>query len=126
MRHRKNSRRLNRHRSHYQIMFRNMICSLVLHEIIKTTLFKAKELRRFIEPMITLSKTDQVSNRRLIFSKIRDNKIVSKFFNELGKRFLYRPGGYTRILKCNCRRGDRVPMAYIEFVDRVSIKNNNE
>ena len=99
-------------------MFRNMAGSLVRHEIIKTTLPKAKELRRVVEPLITLAKTDSVANRRLAFARTRDNEIVAKLFNELGPRFASRAGGYTRILKCGFRAGDNAPMAYIELVDR--------
>ena len=109
MRHRKSGRQLNRNSSHRQAMFRNMAGSLVRHEIIKTTLPKAKELRRVVEPLITLAKTDSVANR---------NEIVAKLFNELGPRFASRAGGYTRILKCGFRAGDNAPMAYIELVDR--------
>ncbi|WP_225639612.1 50S ribosomal protein L17 [Candidatus Profftia sp. (ex Adelges kitamiensis)] len=118
MRHRKIGRRLNRNSSHRKAMFRNMASSLVLHEIIKTTLPKAKELRRVFEPLITFAKIDSIANRRLIFSHTRNNKIVSKIFNELGRRFSNRPGGYTRIIKCGFRTGDKAPMAYIELVDR--------
>ena len=116
MRHRKSGRQLNRNSSHRQAMFRNMAGSLVRHEIIKTTLPKAKELRRVVEPLITLAKTDSVANRRLAFARTRDNEIVAKLFNELG------PGGYTRILKCGFRAGDNAPMAYIELVDRAEPK----
>lgn len=118
MRHRKSGRRLNRDSSHRQAMFRNMASSLVNHEIIKTTLPKAKELRRVLEPLITLARKDSVANRRLVFSRVRDNAVVAKLFNELGPRFLTRPGGYTRILKCGFRTGDNAPMAYIELLDR--------
>ena len=117
MRHRKSGRQLNRNSSHRQAMFRNMAGSLVRHEIIKTTLPKAKELRRVVEPLITLAKTDSVANRRLAFARTRDNEIVAKLFNELGPRFASRAGGYTRILKCGFRAGDNAPMAYIELVD---------
>ena len=106
MRHRKSGRQLNRNSSHRQAMFRNMAGSLVRHEIIKTTLPKAKELRRVVEPLITLAKTDSVANRRLAFARTRDNEIVAKLFNELGPRFASRAGGYTRILKCGFRAGD--------------------
>ncbi len=122
MRHRKSGRQLNRSSSHRKAMFRNMVGSLVGLEIIKTTLSKAKELRRIVEPLITLSKTDSVANRRLGFARTRDNKIVAKLFNELGPRFTARYGGYTRILKCGFRAGDNAPMAYIELVDRTNIK----
>lgn len=99
-------------------MFRNMVNSLVEHELIKTTLPKAKELRRFAEPLITLSKQDSVANRRLAFDRLRNKKAVGKLFNELGPRFGNRPGGYLRILKCGYRTGDNAPMAYVELIDR--------
>ncbi|QCI24530.1 50S ribosomal protein L17 [Buchnera aphidicola (Muscaphis stroyani)] len=126
MRHLKIGRKLNRNRAHLKAMLRNMACSLFDHEIIKTTLPKAKELRRVVEPIITLSKVDTVAHRRLVFSRIRDNKIVSKLFNNLGPVFLSRLGGYTRILKCGFRSGDKAPMAYIELVDRVKNKKNQK
>ncbi|MFP3019716.1 MAG: 50S ribosomal protein L17 [Arsenophonus sp.] len=118
MRHRKSGRQLNRNSSHCQAMFRNMASSLLRHEIIKTTLPKAKELRRVVEPLITLSKRDNIANRRLVFARTRDNEIVAKLFNELRLRFAIRAGGYTRIIKCGFRVGDNAPMAYIELVDR--------
>ena len=118
MRHRKSGRHLNRSRSHLQAMFKNMSSSLVRHELIKTTVPKAKELRRVVEPLITLAKTDSVANRRLAFRRLRDRESVSKLFNELGPRYRERPGGYLRILKCGYRAGDRAPMAYVELVDR--------
>ena len=118
MRHRKSGRQLNRNSSHRKAMFSNMASSLVRHELIKTTLPKAKELRRVIEPLITLAKTDSVANRRLAFARTRDNEVVAKLFNELGPRFAARPGGYTRIMKCGFRTGDKAPMAYIELFDR--------
>ncbi len=118
MRHRKSGRQLNRNSSHRQAMFRNMASSLVKHEIIKTTLPKAKELRRVIEPLITLAKNDSVANRRLAFARTRDKEVVGLLFNVLGPRYNARPGGYTRILKCGFRAGDNAPMAYIELVDR--------
>ncbi|TRW47874.1 50S ribosomal protein L17 [Aliidiomarina halalkaliphila] len=118
MRHRKSGRQLNRNSSHRQAMFRNMASSLVRHEVIKTTVPKAKELRRVIEPLITLAKEDSVANRRLAFARTRDKEVVGKLFNELGPRFSERPGGYTRILKCGFRAGDNAPMAFIELVDR--------
>ncbi len=99
-------------------MFRNLSASLVLHEALKTTVPKAKELRRVVEPLITLAKHDSVANRRLAFARVRDRKTVSKLFNDLGPRFRARPGGYTRILKCGFRNGDRAPMAFVELVDR--------
>jgi large subunit ribosomal protein L17 len=118
MRHRKSGRQLNRNSSHRKAMFSNMAGSLVKHEIIKTTLPKAKELRRVIEPLITLAKTDSVANRRLAFARTRDNEVVGKLFSEIGPRFEERSGGYTRILKCGFRTGDNAPMAYIELLDR--------
>jgi len=118
MRHRKSGRQLNRNSSHRQAMFRNMAVSLIEHELIKTTLPKAKELRRVAEPLITLAKTDSVANRRLAFSRTRDRAAVGKLFDELGPRYQDRPGGYTRILKCGFRAGDAAPMAFVELVDR--------
>ena len=99
-------------------MFRNMSCSLFEHELIKTTVPKAKELRRVVEPLITLARDDSVANRRLAFSRLRSRAMVSKLFDELGPRYRERPGGYTRILKCGYRAGDKAPMAFIEMVDR--------
>ena len=118
MRHRKSGRQLNRDSSHRQAMFRNMTCSLVRHELIKTTLPKAKELRRVAEPIITMSKSDSVARRRVIFDRLRDREAVGKLFTELGPRYQDRPGGYLRILKCGFRPGDKAPMAYVELVDR--------
>ena len=118
MRHSKAGRKLNRNSSHRKAMFSNMTNSLFDHEIIKTTLPKAKELRRVAEPLITLAKSDSVANRRNAFSKMRDKEMVGKLFNELAPRYKERPGGYTRILKCGFRSGDAAPMAYIELVDR--------
>lgn len=118
MRHRKSGRQLNRNASHRHAMFRNMAVSLIEHEVIKTTVPKAKELRRVAEPLITLSKEDSVANRRLAFSRTRDKSAVGKLFSELGPRYQDRAGGYTRILKCGYRAGDAAPMAYIELVDR--------
>ncbi|MGC3874193.1 50S ribosomal protein L17 [Halomonas sp. GXIMD04776] len=118
MRHRKSGRHLNRTSSHRQAMFKNMCVSLVEHEVIKTTLPKAKELRRHIEPLITLSKQDSVANRRLAFSRTLSKEAVGKLFNELGPRYANRPGGYVRVLKCGFRTGDNAPMAYVELVDR--------
>ncbi len=118
MRHRKSGRQLNRNSSHRKAMFSNMANSLFEHEIIKTTLPKAKELRRVAEPLITMAKEDSVAKRRLAFSRLRDNAAVGKLFNELGPRYKERAGGYTRILKCGYRPGDAAPMAYIELVDR--------
>ena len=122
MRHRLSGRQLNRNSSHRQAMFRNMASSLVRHEIIKTTLPKAKELRRVVEPLITLAKNDSVANRRLAFARTRDSEVVGKLFTELGPRYLERAGGYTRILKCGLRAGDKAPMAYIELVGRPAAK----
>ena len=118
MRHRHGLRKLNRTSSHRQAMLRNMCNSLLLHEAIKTTVPKAKELRRVVEPLITLAKTATVANRRLAFDRLRDRDIVTKLFNELGPRFSARPGGYTRILKMGFRVGDNAPMAFVELVDR--------
>ena len=122
MRHRKSGRQLNRNSSYRQAMFRNMASSLVRHEIIKTTLPKAKELRRVVEPLITMAKQDSVANRRLAFARTRDKEVVGKLFNELGQRYEQRPGGYTRIMKCGFRAGDNAPMAYIELVDRPEVE----
>lgn len=118
MRHRKSGRKFNRTSAHRKAMFRNMTASLVEHELIKTTLPKAKELRRVAEPLITLSKKDSVANRRLAFSRLRDDAVVAKLFNELGPRFVERPGGYLRVLKCGFRAGDNAPMAYVEVIGR--------
>jgi len=118
MRHRKSGRKFNRNSAHRQAMLRNMAVSLFEHEAIKTTLPKAKELRRVAEPLITLAKNDSVANRRLAFSRTRSDAIVGKLFNELGPRFKDRPGGYVRILKMGYRTGDNAPMAYVELVDR--------
>ena len=118
MRHRISGRQLNRNSSHRKAMFRNMTASLLGHELIKTTLPKAKELRRVAEPLITLAKNDSVANRRLAFDRLRDRDVVSKLFNELGPRYQSRPGGYLRILKCGFRTGDNAPMAIVELVDR--------
>ncbi len=118
MRHRKSGRQLNRNSSHRTAMFRNMTCSLFRDELIKTTLPKAKELRRVAEPLITVGKNDSVAKRRLAFSRLRDDAVVAKLFVELGPRYRERPGGYLRILKCGYRPGDKAPMAYVELVDR--------
>ncbi len=118
MRHRKAGRKLNRNSPHRRAMFRNMTASLIEHELIKTTLPKAKELRRVAEPLITLAKEDSVSARRLAFNRLRDRDAVGKLFSELGPRYNERPGGYLRILKCGFRAGDKAPMAYVELVDR--------
>ena len=118
MRHRKSGRQLNRNSSHRKAMFQNMANSLFEHEIIKTTLPKAKELRRVVEPLITLAKEDNVAKRRLAFSRLRDKAVVGKLFGELAPRYKDRPGGYLRIMKCGFRTGDTAPMAYVELVDR--------
>ncbi|HEY6611648.1 MAG TPA: 50S ribosomal protein L17 [Pseudomonas sp.] len=118
MRHRKSGRHLSRTSAHRSAMFQNMAVSLFEHELIKTTLPKAKELRRVAEPLITLAKEDSVANRRLAFDRTRSKEAVGKLFNELGKRYANRPGGYLRILKCGFRAGDNAPMAYVELVDR--------
>tara|TARA_R110002072_G_scaffold135654_4_gene277162 strand:- start:261 stop:659 length:399 start_codon:yes stop_codon:yes gene_type:complete len=118
MRHRESGRKLNRNSSHRKAMFRNMAASLVEHEVIKTTLPKAKELRRVAEPLITMAKSDSVANRRLAFSRLRDREMVTKLFNELGPRYKERPGGYLRILKCGVRTGDKAQMAIVSLVDR--------
>ncbi|SEL46005.1 LSU ribosomal protein L17P [Atopomonas hussainii] len=118
MRHRKSGRHLSRTSAHRKAMFQNMAVSLFEHELIKTTLPKAKELRRVAEPLITLAKVDSVANRRLAFDRTRSKEAVGKLFNDLGKRYAGRPGGYVRILKCGFRPGDKAPMAYVELVDR--------
>ena len=118
MRHRQSGRQLNRNSSHRKAMFRNMASSLFEHEVIRTTVPKAKELRRVVEPLITRSKDDSVANRRIVFDRIRNRDMVSKLFNELGPRYQSRPGGYLRILKCGFRAGDNAPMAIVELVDR--------
>ena len=119
MRHGKKHRKLNRTSSHRKAMFKNMITSLLKHEIIRTTLPKAKELRGYAEPLITLARDSSVHNQRLAFSRLRDRETVVKLFGEIGPRYSKRNGGYTRILKCGFRKGDNAPMAYIELVDRV-------
>ena len=124
MRHRESGRKLNRNSSHRKAMFRNMAISLIEHEMIKTTLPKAKELRRIAEPLITMAKVDNVAKRRLAFSRLRDRNIVTKLFNELGPRYKERPGGYLRILKCGFRSGDKAAMAIVELVDRPQILDN--
>ncbi|MFO7339712.1 MAG: 50S ribosomal protein L17 [Lysobacteraceae bacterium] len=118
MRHQKAGRKFSRTSAHRQAMFRNMAASLFKHEIIKTTLPKAKELRRVAEPLITLAKVDSVANRRLAFARLRDKEAVGNLFTMLGPRYQNRPGGYLRILKCGFRAGDNAPMAYVELVDR--------
>ncbi len=118
MRHMNSGRKLNRTSSHRKAMFQNMATSLIVHEAIRTTLPKAKELRRVAEPLITLAKVDGVANRRLAFSRLRDKAAVGKLFTEIGPRYVARPGGYLRILKAGFRAGDSAPMAYVELVDR--------
>ncbi|MDO9267601.1 MAG: 50S ribosomal protein L17 [Methylobacter sp.] len=118
MRHRKSGRKFNINSSHRKALFSNMVSSLFKHELIKTTLPKAKELRSYAEPLITLSKEDSVAKRRLAFSRLRDRDVVTKLFNELGPRYKNRAGGYLRIMKCGFRPGDDAPMAYVELVDR--------
>ena len=118
MRHQNAGRHLGRTSSHRKAMFKNMTVSLIQHELIRTTLPKAKELRREAEPLITMAKVDSVANRRLAFNRLRDRDAVTKLFNQIGPRFANRPGGYTRILKCGFRPGDCAPMAFIELLDR--------
>ena len=125
MRHRKSGRRLGRTSGHRKAMYRNMTVSLLRHEIIKTTLEKAKELRRVAEPIITLGKVDEPSKRRLAFDRLRDRQIVGKLFDELGQRYKERPGGYVRILKCGLRAGDKATMALVELVDRPEIDDDD-
>lgn len=126
MRHRKSGRQLNRNSSHRKAMFRNMAVSMFDHELIKTTLPKAKELRRVVEPLVTLAKEDSVANRRLAFSRLRDDAVVAKLFSEIGPRYKKRSGGYLRILKCGYRPGDKAPMAYVEMVDRPEVEEVEE
>ena len=126
MRHRKSGRQLNRNTSHRKAMFKNMTCSLVEHEFIKTTLPKAKELRRYAEPLITLAKEDSVANRRLAVARQRSKATVGKLFSDLGPRYQERPGGYLRILKAGFRAGDAAPMAYVELVDRPEVADEDE
>ena len=126
MRHRNSGRQLSRNSSHRKATLRNMASSLVRHEAIKTTLPKAKELRRVAEPLITLSKSDSVANRRLAFDRLRDRDIVTKLFGELGPRYAERPGGYLRILKCGQRAGDAAQMAYVELVDRPAEESDED
>jgi large subunit ribosomal protein L17 len=118
MRHRKSGRKFNINSSHRKAMFKNMATSLLRHELIRTTLPKAKELRRVVEPMITCAKVDSVANRRVIFAKTRDDEVTAKLFTEISPRYSERPGGYIRILKCGFRVGDKAPMAYVELIDR--------
>lgn len=126
MRHRKSGRQLSRDSSHRNAMFRNMAVSLFEHELIKTTVPKAKELRRVAEPLITMAKEDSVAKRRLAFSRLRDKAVVGKLFSELGPRYQARPGGYLRILKCGFRNGDNAPMAYVELVDRPQVEDDSD
>jgi large subunit ribosomal protein L17 len=126
MRHRNSGRQLSRNSSHRKAMFRNMTASLFDSEVIRTTLPKAKELRRVAEPLITLAKEDSVANRRVAFSRIRDKAAVGKLFSDLGPRYKARPGGYLRILKCGYRPGDKAPMAYVELVDRPEVDIDDE
>ena len=126
MRHHNSGRQLNRNSSHRKAMFRNMAASLMRHEVIKTTLPKAKELRRVAEPLITMAKNDTVHKRRLAFSRLRDREVVTKLFNELGPRYKDRPGGYLRILKMGYRAGDKAPMALVELVDRPEIEVDDD
>ena len=126
MRHRYSGRKLNKTGPHKRAMFRNMTASLVEHELIKTTLPKAKELRSFAEPLITLSKQDNVANRRLAFDRLRNKGTVAKLFTDLGPRYQERPGGYVRILKCGYRTGDKAPMAYVELVGREIAETEDE
>ena len=126
MRHRKSGRSFSRDSAHRTAMFRNMTTSLVEHEIIKTTLAKAKELRTIAEPLITLAKEDSVANRRLAFRRVRNKATVGKLFTELGPRYQDRPGGYIRILKCGYRDGDSAPMAWVELVDRPEVEADDE
>lgn len=121
MRHRKTGRRFKRSSSHRKLMFQNMVNSTILHGMIKTTLPKAKDLRRFVEPLVTLAKEDSVARRRLAFSRLRNDATVTKLFAELGPRYKQRPGGYLRVIKCGNRKGDCAPMAIVEFVDRQNI-----
>ncbi len=118
MRHQKSGRKFSRTSAHREAMFKNMAASLFKHELIKTTLPKAKELRRVAEPLITLAKVDSVANRRLAFARLRDNEAVGNLFTILGPRYANRPGGYLRLLKCGFRAGDNAPVAYVELVDR--------
>jgi len=121
MRHQKSGRKFSRTSAHREAMFRNMAASLIKHELIRTTLPKAKELRRVAEPLITLAKVDGVANRRLAFARLRDKEAVGTLFTTLGPRYASRPGGYLRILKCGFRAGDNAPMAYVELVDRPDV-----
>lgn len=126
MRHRHGLRKLNRTSAHRQAMFRNMAVSLIEHEAIKTTLPKAKELRKVVEPLITLSKNPSVANKRLAFARLRSKEAVAKLFNDLGPRYQDRPGGYTRVLKMGFRVGDNAPMAFMELVDRPEVEDDSD
>lgn len=126
MRHRKSGRRLGRNSSHRKAMFRNMAASLLRHETIKTTLPKAKELRRVVEPLITLAGEDNVAKRRLAFNRLRDKEVVGKLFTDLGPRFRERPGGYLRILKTGPRAGDAAPMAIVQLVDKAAAATDGD
>ncbi|MCP4767187.1 MAG: 50S ribosomal protein L17 [Gammaproteobacteria bacterium] len=126
MRHRNSGRQLNRNSSHRKAMFKNMAVSLFDHEVIRTTVPKAKELRRVAEPLITLAKEDSVANRRVAFSRLRDKAAVGKLFADLGPRYKERRGGYMRILKCGYRPGDKAPMAYVELIDRPDAEYDDE
>jgi large subunit ribosomal protein L17 len=126
MRHRKSGRKLNRNSSHRKAMFANMSVSLIEHELIKTTVAKAKELRRVAEPLITLAKEDTVANRRLAFARLRNKAAVGKLFSEIGPRYQERPGGYLRIIKAGFRPGDNAPIAYVELVDRPVVEEVEE
>lgn len=126
MRHRKSGSNLGRESSHRAAMLKNLSASLFKEELIRTTLPRAKELRRVAEPLITLSKTDSVANRRLAFSRLRDKEAVGKLFGELGNRYAGRPGGYLRILKCGYRPGDNAPMAFVELVDRPAVEGDDD
>ncbi len=126
MRHQKSGRKFSRTSAHRQAMFENMAASLIKHELIRTTLPKAKELRRTAEPLITLAKQDSVAKRRLAFARLRDQEVVAKLFRDLGPRYRERPGGYLRILKCGFRPGDRAPMAFVELVDRPREESGNK
>lgn len=123
MRHRNSGRQLSRDSSHRKATLRSLATALLRHEMIKTTVAKAKELRVVAEPLITLAKIDNVAKRRLAFDRLRDREVVTKLFNELGPRYKARPGGYLRILKCGNRAGDNAPMAYVELVDRPEVVN---
>jgi large subunit ribosomal protein L17 len=126
MNHRKSGRKFGRNSAHRKAMFRNMAVSILKHELIKTTLPKAKEVRGFIEPLITLGATDSVANRRLAFSRLRDKAMVAKLFDEIGPRFKARPGGYLRVVKCGFRAGDKAPMAIIAMVDKAAESTGEE